>query len=74
MATIEVSEELKARIRALAAESGESEATILRLALENGMEGAEDYLRAHAIAERIRNGEGKTVPLEQARRRFGLAD
>lgn len=74
MATIEVSEDIKEHIKALAVEFGESEATILRLALENGMEDVEDYYRAHAIAERIRKGEEQTIPLEEVERRFGLAD
>jgi len=72
MATIEVSEELKARIRALAAESGESEATILRLALENGMEDVEDYLRAKAVLDRIARGEEDVISAEELERRLGL--
>jgi len=72
MATIEVSEELKARIRALAAESGESEATILRLALESGMEDVEDYLRAKAVLDRIARGEEDVISAEELERRLGL--
>ena len=74
MATIEVSDEIKEHIKALATEFGKSEATILRLALENGMEDVEDYFRAEAAVKRLQTGEEHTIPLEEVERRFGLAD
>jgi len=72
MATIEVSDELKDRIKALAAEFGESEAAILRLALENGIEGAEDYLRAKIVWERVQRGEEEVISTKELERRLGL--
>jgi len=73
MATIEVSDEIKAHIKALAVEFGESEATILRLALENGMEDVEDYYRAVAAMGRLERGEEEIISAEELDRRLGLA-
>lgn len=74
MATIEVSEDLKAHLKALAVEFGESEERIARLAFEYGIEDVEDYFRARAASERLTRGEETTVSLEEVERRFGMAD
>ncbi|AEQ51970.1 type II toxin-antitoxin system RelB family antitoxin [Pelagibacterium halotolerans] len=70
--TIDLSPELEARLKALAAETGEPLDKLLQLSLEHGLEDLEDYHAALAAMRRIESGESEIISAEEMERRLGL--
>jgi predicted DNA-binding protein len=70
--TVEIDADTERRLKALSDRTGLSEVEHVAQILKYGLEEVEDYYRASAIAERIRDGKEKTYPLEDVMRELGL--
>jgi RHH-type transcriptional regulator, rel operon repressor / antitoxin RelB len=65
---------IEKRLDRLAARTGRTKAYYLRELVQRGLEDLEDYYLASATMERVRKGEERTYPLDEAERALGLED
>lgn len=71
---VRISEEIDARLRRLAAETGRSKSYYVRKALTQSIDDMEDiYLADERLAE-LRAGHSSTYTLAEVEKRLGLAD
>jgi RHH-type rel operon transcriptional repressor/antitoxin RelB len=72
--SVQLSDELSARLARLADATKRTKSHFIREALERSLEDLEDaYLAETAYEEFVKSGE-ESVPLEEVERRLGLAD
>jgi RHH-type transcriptional regulator, rel operon repressor / antitoxin RelB len=73
MATsVRLTEEIEARLDALAKKPGRTKAFYIREAILNQIEDMEDYYLAARVSERVRKGQEKTYSSKEMRRMLGL--
>ena len=65
---------IEKRLDRLAARTGRTKAYYLRELVQRGLEDLEDYYLASATMERVRKGEERIYPLDEAERALGLED
>jgi len=72
--SIRLPEEVESRLDQLASLTGRSKTFYIREAIVEHLDDLEDLYLAEREIEEIRAGRAKTVPLEEAMKRYGLAD
>ncbi|WP_421951532.1 type II toxin-antitoxin system RelB family antitoxin [Pelagibacterium sp.] len=70
--TIDLSPELEARLKALAAETGKDPKEVLSAAIASGLEDIEDLLLAERAVMRLKSGESRILSVEEAGAAFEL--
>lgn len=72
--SIRLPEDIESRLDALAKRTGRSKTYYMREAILEYLEDMEDLYLAEQALQRIRNGEERTLTLEEVEKRLGLAD
>lgn len=72
--SIRLPEDIESRLDALAKRTGRSKTYYMRQAILEYLEDMEDLYLAEQALQRIRNGEERTLTLEEVEKRLGLAD
>lgn len=72
--SIRLPEDIESRLDALAKRTGRSKTYYMREAILEYLEDMEDLYLAEQVLQRIRNGEERTLTLEEVEKRLGLAD
>ncbi len=72
--TIEIDEDITARLDALSARTGKDKATLLHMLIENGIEDMEDAVVADEVWERVSRGKERTFTDAEMRAELGLED
>lgn len=74
MLAIRLSEDIEARLEALAKRTGRTKTFYAREAIERHLEDLEDLYLAERVSKRIRAGKEQTSSLEEVEARLGLGD
>jgi len=74
MLAIRLPADIEKRLEKLAKRTGRTKTYYAREAILKHLEDLEDIYIADQVYERILRGEEKTIPLEEAMKRHGLAD
>jgi len=72
MLTIRLPDSIEKRLAELAKRTGRTKTFYAREAILRYIEDLEDAYDAERALERIRMGKGKTIPLEDAMKRYGM--
>jgi RHH-type rel operon transcriptional repressor/antitoxin RelB len=71
---VRLSDETYERLKTLASQTGRTTTYYIREAIEEYLEDLEDIYLSGQILERVRQGKERTYPLEEMRKKLGLAD
>lgn len=74
MLAIRLPEAIEKRLERLARRTGRTKSFYVREAILEHLDDLEDVYLAEKALERIRRGDERTIPLEDALRRHGLGD
>lgn len=74
MLAIRLPEEIESRLEALAKKTGRTKTYYARQAILEYMDDLEDYYLASSRMLDIEQGRGKTIPLEEVMRDYGMED
>lgn len=70
--SLRLPDDLKSRLDALSASTGRSKSFYMLEAIAEHLEDLEDYYEAHAIAQDIKSGKTKTIPLAEVMKEYGM--
>jgi RHH-type transcriptional regulator, rel operon repressor / antitoxin RelB len=74
MLAIRLPQSIEKRLEKLARRTGRTKSYYVREAILQHLEDLEDIYLAERVLERIRNGEERTIPLEDVMKNYGLED